>query len=72
MIGTPRIIPRSLIVAGKLGVAMAEPGAPTCGRTIGLDGCTYRCGRSVRSFDRQHDGIHDAFREHGDGGSVRW
>lgn len=39
-----------------------------CHATIELDGSTYRCGR-----DREHvDGIHDAFVEHGDGGSVRW
>lgn len=66
----PRIIPRDQI-AGSIRVAQAKPGERTCGRPIRLDGRVYRCGREV-SFDRQHDGIHDAFCEHSDGGSVRW
>lgn len=69
MIGAPRIIPRHL---AHPVVEMAKVGAPSCTRTITLDGTTYQCMRSVRAHDRQHDGIHDAFREHGDGGSVRW
>lgn len=43
-----------------------------CTRTIKLDGKLYRCRREVRIFDKQHDGIHDAFAVHGDGGQVRW
>lgn len=43
-----------------------------CGRSITLDSKLYLCGREVRRTDRQHDGIHDAFRDHDDGGKVRW
>lgn len=37
-----------------------------CQRTIELDAKVYRCWRP------EHDGIHDAFTTHGDGGEVRW
>lgn len=56
MIATRRIIPRDHVL-GALVVARAIPDAPNCGAAIKLDGTRYRCGRSVRSFDRQHDGI---------------
>lgn len=65
---TRRIIPRHL---ARPVVEMAKPGEPSCRRTIRLDGTVYYCNRKVR-FDGEHDGIHDAFREHGDGGAIRW
>ena len=71
MIRDRRIIPRTAI-GPALRVTKALDPRHTCTRTITLDGTTYRCGPGVRSFDQQHDGIHDAFREHGDSGSVRW
>ena len=37
-----------------------------CGREIDLDGTTYSCARG------SHEGIHDAFVRHADGGLVRW
>lgn len=37
-----------------------------CRQAITLDSTIYRCGRAV------HDGIHDAFATHADGGEVRW
>lgn len=43
-----------------------------CRRTIMLDGVRYRCAREVRTVDREHDGIHDAFVRHSDAGLVRW
>lgn len=66
----PRIILRD-ILGPVLSVPKAKPGELTCTRTIKLDGRMYRCGREVSLHDRQHDGIHDAFCEHG-GGAVRW
>lgn len=66
----PRIIPRDQVL-GAIRVEQAKPDEPTCRRTIELDGRVYDCRRKVRSFDRQHDGIHDAFVEH-QGGAVRW
>lgn len=49
----------------------------TCSSTIVLDGKRYRCGRETFGPDvarglGHHDGIHDAFVVHGDGGAVRW
>lgn len=66
-----RIIQRDLIT-GTLKATRAAPDTLCCGRTIRLDGQVYRCEREVRPTDGQHDGIHDAFREHGDDGAVRW
>lgn len=67
----PRIIPRDALRGSHILVPPAPANAPTCWRPIKLGDRVYRCGREV-SFDRQHDGIRDAFCEHFDGGSVRW
>lgn len=71
-----RIIPRDELRGSAIEVTRsADPADPrrTCLRTVTLDGCDYACLREVRSFDLQHDGIHDAFCEHpGDQGAVRW
>ena len=65
MIGGRRIIARE-----ELFPSMRHRIAPRmiscCEATIVLDGTRYRCLRD------HVDGIHDAFREHGDGGAVRW
>lgn len=66
-----RIVPRSSVTFNIL-VAKAPPTARICPRTITLDGTTYRCGRQAYGAERSHEGIHDAFETHGDGGSVRW
>jgi hypothetical protein len=69
----PRIIPRDGVI-GSLRHEQATDPRETCRRTITLDGTTYRCARKTTSghgVDRSHDGIHDAFCEHG-GGAVRW
>jgi len=67
----PRIIPRDQVTGALVRPRATDP-RRTCRATIDLDGRTYRCGRETRSTDRLHDGIHDAYAEHGDGGAVRW
>lgn len=42
----------------------------SCRATIRLDAKRYRCGREIISGF--HEGIHDAFAVHSDGGMVRW
>lgn len=42
-----------------------------CRSTIKLDGRMYRCGRAKGALGF-HEGIHDAFTVHGDGGLCRW
>lgn len=69
-----RIIPRKELSPPMHRPRANEPGLQ-CHATIDLDGTTYRCGREVigraRTL-RYHEGIHDAFVEHGDQGAVRW
>jgi hypothetical protein len=60
-----RIIPRDQIT-GSMVHERALDRRQQCHHTLELDGTVYRCGRA------HVDGIHDAFREHGDGGAVRW
>lgn len=67
----PRIIPRNELRGSAIEVPRALDPLSACGRPITLGGRMYRCWRETRRTDRQHDGIHDAFCEHG-GGSVRW
>lgn len=78
MIGKPRVIPRD-----QLWPAMrherSDPDRPSlrCRASIALNGKVYRCGRGTSGIDAfvgrgHHEGIHDAFVEHGDGGAVRW
>ncbi|MCA1833024.1 MAG: hypothetical protein ABR520_11180 [Mycobacteriales bacterium] len=61
---------RRILARRELGPALQHASATTpgdqCPATIELDGTIYRCGRG------HVDGIHDAFREHHDGGAVRW
>jgi hypothetical protein len=67
-----RIIPRDQLRGSTLERPAAIDPSRTCDRVIDLDGTRYRCGREQRRTDHQHDGIHDAFRAHHDGGAVRW
>lgn len=75
----PRIIPRDELRGSRLLVERCDPDRPRhrCRATIELGGTTYRCARQTSGLDADrglghHEGIHDAFAEHGDGGSVRW
>lgn len=70
-----RIIPRDQFRGSRLEHERAEHAREQCRHAIRLDGLEYPCRRKVthgHGVDRRHDGIHDAFAEHGDGGSVRW
>lgn len=60
-----RIIPRDEVMP-TMRHARALTSRDRCRARIELDGEVYRCGRA------HVDGIHDAFEEHSDGGSVRW
>jgi hypothetical protein len=61
---------RRIIARDELYPSMRHPIAALtircCSATLVLDRTRYRCLRD------HVDGIHDAFREHGDGGAVRW
>jgi hypothetical protein len=72
VIAAPRIIPRDELSGSAIECAPSKDPRRTCDRVIKLHGTRYSCLRETRTTDRQHDGIHDAFVEHGDGGSVRW
>jgi hypothetical protein len=71
-----RIVPRiELFPAMHRAPASADARARgrQCRATIRLDGTEYRCEREiVGTRGGFHEGIHDAFVEHGDGGAVRW
>lgn len=69
---TKRIIPRDELRGTALERPCSSDPQLTCDHAILLDGTRYTCGRAVRRTDRVHDGIHDAFQAHGDGGAVRW
>lgn len=65
MIARRRIIPRDEVAPAMRHEPAIDP-RNRCHHKIALDGTEYRCGR-------QHvDGVHDAFVQHHDGGSVRW
>jgi hypothetical protein len=67
------VIPRRIIPRDELrGTAIERPCSSDPQHAIRLDGTRYTCGRAVRRNDRVHDGIHDAFQTHGDGGAIRW
>lgn len=68
----PRIISRDQLRGSTLEHPRATDPRRTCDRSIRLDNRTYRCERETRSTDGTHDGIHDAFTEHHDGGAARW
>lgn len=73
----PRIIPRDELRGSAIECPRATDPRRTCRASIELGRIEYRCGRETSGIDADrglgtHDGIHDAFKEHGDGGSVRW
>lgn len=72
----PRTIPRDELLPSMHRPRATDP-RRTCRAAIHLGGIRYSCGRETSGIDADrglghHDGIHDAFAEHGDGGSVRW
>jgi len=72
----PRIISRDTL-GPVIRVSRATEPQRTCRATIKLGGTVYRCGRETAGVDADrglgvHEGIHDAFCEHGDGGAIRW
>lgn len=71
MTGARRILAPDQVSPSMRWPRSIDPQA-TCRRTILLDSKTYSCQRETYGPEHSHEGIHDAYAVHGDGGAVRW